>query len=53
MVVPGEKERVVISLSEEMNEADVQTEEKNGADEPAVTVTVGEKCEVCRIDFTV
>lgn len=51
VVVPGEKERVVVSLSEEMNEADVQTEEKNGAEEPAVTATVGEKCEVCRIDF--
>ncbi|TKS68644.1 tRNA (guanine(26)-N(2))-dimethyltransferase [Collichthys lucidus] len=45
VVVPGEKERVVVSLSEETNEADVQTEEKNGAEEPAVTVTVGEKYE--------
>lgn len=45
VVVPGEKERVVVSLSEETNEADVQTEEKNGAEEPAVTATVGEKCE--------
>ncbi|XP_051239722.1 tRNA (guanine(26)-N(2))-dimethyltransferase isoform X3 [Dicentrarchus labrax] len=45
VVVPGEKERVVVSLSEEANEADVQTEEKNGAEEPAVTVTAGEKCE--------
>ncbi|XP_035516052.1 tRNA (guanine(26)-N(2))-dimethyltransferase [Morone saxatilis] len=45
VVVPGEKERVVVSLSEEANEADVQTEEKNGAKEPAVTVTAGEKCE--------
>lgn len=53
VVVPGEKERVVVSLSEETNEADAQTEEKNGAEEPAVTVTVGEKCEVRRIDFTV
>ncbi|KAI3353482.1 hypothetical protein L3Q82_020007 [Scortum barcoo] len=47
VVVPGEKERVVVSLSEEANEADTQAEEKNGAEEPAVTVTVGEKCE-CR-----
>lgn len=53
VVVPGEKERVVVSLSEETNEADAQTEEKNGAEEPAVTVTVGEKCEVRRIGFTV
>uniref|UniRef100_A0A3Q1H5U9 tRNA (guanine(26)-N(2))-dimethyltransferase n=1 Tax=Anabas testudineus TaxID=64144 RepID=A0A3Q1H5U9_ANATE len=45
VVVPGETERVVVSLSEEMNEADVKTEEKNGAEEPAVTATVGEKCE--------
>lgn len=53
VVVPGEKERVVVSLAEETNEADVQTEEKNGAEEPPVTVTVGEKYEVCRTDFTV
>ncbi|XP_040891116.1 tRNA (guanine(26)-N(2))-dimethyltransferase [Toxotes jaculatrix] len=46
VVVPGEKERVVVSLSEEMNEASVQMEEKNGAEEPAVTATVGEKCEL-------
>jgi len=51
VVVPGEKERVVVSLSEETNEADVQNEEKNGAEEPKVTATVGEKCEVCEIDF--
>lgn len=42
VLVPGEKERVVVSLSEETNE-----KEKNGAEESAVTVTVGEKCEVC------
>lgn len=42
VVVPGETERVVVSLSEE---ADVPTEEKNGAAQPAVTATVGEKCE--------
>ncbi|XP_070683680.1 tRNA (guanine(26)-N(2))-dimethyltransferase [Pempheris klunzingeri] len=41
VVVPGEKERVVVSLSEEANEE----EEKNGAEEPTVTATVGEKCE--------
>ncbi|KAM7419778.1 hypothetical protein PAMA_016731 [Pampus argenteus] len=45
VVVPGEKERVVVSLSEETNEADAQMEEKNGAEEPTVTATVGEKCE--------
>lgn len=52
VVVPGEQERVVVSLSEETNDADTQIEEKNGAEEPAVTATVGEKCEVCGIDFT-
>ncbi|XP_040001474.1 tRNA (guanine(26)-N(2))-dimethyltransferase isoform X2 [Xiphias gladius] len=46
VVVPGEKERVVVSLSEEQNEADVQMEEKNGAEEPALTAKVGEKCEL-------
>ncbi|XP_022620156.1 tRNA (guanine(26)-N(2))-dimethyltransferase isoform X1 [Seriola dumerili] len=46
VVVPGEKERVVVSLAEETNEADAQMEEKNGAEEPAVTATVGEKCEL-------
>lgn len=50
VVVPGEKERVVVSLSEDMKEADAQMEEKNGAEEPAVTATVGEKCEVCTRD---
>uniref|UniRef100_A0A8C9YW80 tRNA (guanine(26)-N(2))-dimethyltransferase n=1 Tax=Sander lucioperca TaxID=283035 RepID=A0A8C9YW80_SANLU len=45
VVVPGEKERVLVSLSEETNEDDAQTEEKNGAESPAVTATVGEKCE--------
>ncbi|KAM4585371.1 tRNA (guanine(26)-N(2))-dimethyltransferase [Odontesthes bonariensis] len=46
VVVPGETERVVVSLSEETNEADVQNEEKNGAEEPKVTAKVGEKCEL-------
>ncbi|XP_017261410.1 tRNA (guanine(26)-N(2))-dimethyltransferase [Kryptolebias marmoratus] len=45
VVVPGEKEKVVVSLSEETNEGDAQTGEKNGAGEPKVTATVGEKCE--------
>uniref|UniRef100_A0A8D3BI02 tRNA (guanine(26)-N(2))-dimethyltransferase n=1 Tax=Scophthalmus maximus TaxID=52904 RepID=A0A8D3BI02_SCOMX len=49
VVVPGEKERVVVSLSEEASEADAPAEEgekmKNGAEEPAVTARVGEKCE--------
>ncbi|XP_054897564.1 tRNA (guanine(26)-N(2))-dimethyltransferase isoform X2 [Poeciliopsis prolifica] len=43
VLVPGEKERVVVSLSEETNEA--ETSEKNGAEEPKVTARVGEKCE--------
>ncbi|XP_020499096.2 tRNA (guanine(26)-N(2))-dimethyltransferase [Labrus bergylta] len=45
VVVPGEKERVVVSLSEEANEAEVPMEQNNGAEEPAITATVGEKCE--------
>ncbi|XP_041838700.1 tRNA (guanine(26)-N(2))-dimethyltransferase isoform X2 [Melanotaenia boesemani] len=45
VVVPGEKERVVVSLSEETNETDVQAEDKNGAEEPKVAATVGEKYE--------
>lgn len=47
VVVPGEKEGVVVSLSEETNEAGVHTEGKNGSEELAVKATVGEKCEVC------
>ncbi|XP_028998416.1 tRNA (guanine(26)-N(2))-dimethyltransferase isoform X2 [Betta splendens] len=45
VLVPGETERVVVSLSQETNEADVQMEEKNGTVEPSVTAAVGEKCE--------
>lgn len=50
VVVPGEKDRVVVSLSEETNDAaDAPTEEKNGAETPPETemetATVGEKCE--------
>ncbi|XP_034544045.1 tRNA (guanine(26)-N(2))-dimethyltransferase [Notolabrus celidotus] len=45
VVVPGEKERVVVSLSEETNEADDQMEQINQAEEPAVNATVGEECE--------
>ncbi|KAM9792307.1 tRNA (guanine(26)-N(2))-dimethyltransferase [Neosynchiropus ocellatus] len=45
VVVPGETERVVVSLSEEMNETEAQAEEKSGAEEPPVTASVGEKCE--------
>uniref|UniRef100_A0A669EVJ4 tRNA (guanine(26)-N(2))-dimethyltransferase n=1 Tax=Oreochromis niloticus TaxID=8128 RepID=A0A669EVJ4_ORENI len=45
VVVPGEQERVVVSLSEETNEAEAQAEEKNGSEEPAVKAAVGEKCE--------
>lgn len=44
LVVPGEHDRVVVSLEEEKEE---EEEEKNGAKEPDVTATVGEKCEVC------
>ncbi|CAJ1052918.1 tRNA (guanine(26)-N(2))-dimethyltransferase [Xyrichtys novacula] len=40
VVVPGEKERVVVSLSEE-----TKKEQKNGSGELKVTATVGEKCE--------
>uniref|UniRef100_A0A3Q3CMU7 tRNA (guanine(26)-N(2))-dimethyltransferase n=1 Tax=Haplochromis burtoni TaxID=8153 RepID=A0A3Q3CMU7_HAPBU len=36
---------VVVSLSEETNEAEAQTEEKNGSEEPAVTAAAGERCE--------
>lgn len=51
VVVPGEKERVVVSLSEEANEAEALSEEKNGAGGPAATVMAGEKCEVRSSDF--
>ncbi|KAF7655710.1 hypothetical protein LDENG_00051880 [Lucifuga dentata] len=43
--VPGEKARVVVSLSEEKSEADEQAEEKNGGEEPSATAAAGEKCE--------
>uniref|UniRef100_A0A674MBM5 tRNA (guanine(26)-N(2))-dimethyltransferase n=1 Tax=Takifugu rubripes TaxID=31033 RepID=A0A674MBM5_TAKRU len=51
LVVPGEEDRVVVSLGEEeveeekKEEEEEEEEEKNGADEPALTATVGEKCE--------
>uniref|UniRef100_A0AAX7UKW6 tRNA (guanine(26)-N(2))-dimethyltransferase n=1 Tax=Astatotilapia calliptera TaxID=8154 RepID=A0AAX7UKW6_ASTCA len=45
VVLPSEQERVVVSLSEETNEAEAQTEEKNGSEEPAVTAAAGERCE--------
>ncbi|KAM6940499.1 tRNA (guanine(26)-N(2))-dimethyltransferase [Xenentodon cancila] len=45
VVIPGEKERVVVSLSEETTESSAQTEEKNGTEEPRRTATVGQKCE--------
>ncbi|KAL3066291.1 hypothetical protein OYC64_016278 [Pagothenia borchgrevinki] len=44
LVLPGETERVVVSLSEE-EEADAQTDEKNGEETPMETATVGVKCE--------
>ncbi|XP_054635983.1 tRNA (guanine(26)-N(2))-dimethyltransferase [Dunckerocampus dactyliophorus] len=44
--VPGEKERVVVSLSDDANEADAQSEEKKKAEEATtITATAGEKCE--------
>ncbi|XP_033933144.1 tRNA (guanine(26)-N(2))-dimethyltransferase, partial [Pseudochaenichthys georgianus] len=45
LVLPGETERVVVSLSEEEEEADAQTEEKHAEGTPMETATVGEKCE--------
>ncbi|KAF6729238.1 tRNA (guanine(26)-N(2))-dimethyltransferase [Oryzias melastigma] len=45
VVVPGETERVVVSLSDDKSEADVQAEQNNGAEEPLCSVTAGEKCE--------
>lgn len=56
LVVPGEQDRVVVSLEEEKKEMEEKVEEeeveKNGAEEPDVTAAVGEKCEVCwRIRF--
>lgn len=44
LVVPGETERVVVSLSEE-EEADEPMEKKR-AESPTVTAAVGERCEV-------
>lgn len=59
LVVPGEQDRVVVSLEEEKKEVEEKVEEeeeeveKNGAEEPDVTAAVGEKCEVCwRIRFS-
>uniref|UniRef100_A0A674MIB1 tRNA (guanine(26)-N(2))-dimethyltransferase n=1 Tax=Takifugu rubripes TaxID=31033 RepID=A0A674MIB1_TAKRU len=55
LVVPGEEDRVVVSLGEEeveeekKEEEEEEEEEKNGADEPALTATVGEKCEGLRV----
>lgn len=49
LVVPGERERVVVSPEgekKEEKEEEVEEEEKNGAEEPDVTAAVGEKCEV-------
>lgn len=43
-MVPGETERVVVSLSEE-EEADEPMEKKR-AESPTVTAAVGERCEV-------
>uniref|UniRef100_A0A672FBN6 tRNA (guanine(26)-N(2))-dimethyltransferase n=1 Tax=Salarias fasciatus TaxID=181472 RepID=A0A672FBN6_SALFA len=52
LAVPGEKERVVVSLAEEAGGQEgqegqaEQVEEANGAEEPAVVAAVGEKCEL-------
>ncbi|XP_034043248.1 tRNA (guanine(26)-N(2))-dimethyltransferase isoform X2 [Thalassophryne amazonica] len=43
VLVPGEKERVVVSLSE--NEDNGEAEEPNGAGQPGGTAAPGEKCE--------
>ncbi|MEQ2206893.1 hypothetical protein XENOCAPTIV_004267 [Xenoophorus captivus] len=53
VLVPGEKERVVVSLSEEASDADKQVVEKNGAEVPEDTARVGEKCEVLRFALEV
>ncbi|KAM9315116.1 tRNA (guanine(26)-N(2))-dimethyltransferase isoform 1-T2 [Pholidichthys leucotaenia] len=45
VVVPGEPERMVVSLSEDKTEADVPSDQENGAEQSAVTAAVGEKCE--------
>nr|XP_057921282.1 tRNA (guanine(26)-N(2))-dimethyltransferase isoform X2 [Doryrhamphus excisus]XP_057921283.1 tRNA (guanine(26)-N(2))-dimethyltransferase isoform X2 [Doryrhamphus excisus] len=42
--VPGEKERVVVALSEDAHESDTQSEKK-GEEAATVTATAGEKCE--------
>ncbi|CAB1344437.1 unnamed protein product [Coregonus sp. 'balchen'] len=45
VVVPGEKERVVVNLADEKKEeTEMQTGEKGG-EEPVVTASVGERCE--------
>ncbi|MEQ2159172.1 hypothetical protein GOODEAATRI_019954 [Goodea atripinnis] len=41
VLVPGEKERVVVSLSEEASDADKQVVEKNGAEVPKDTARKG------------
>lgn len=56
ILVPGEKDRVVVELSEEKNgvkdqEATEQPEKEQQEDESGdkelITASVGEKCEVC------
>ena len=62
LLVPGEKERMVVSLSEEekesasglaaeeheMEEEEEEKEKKNGEEELTATATAGEICEVRR-----
>lgn len=46
ILVPGEKERVVVSLSDEPSEADAQQGKTNVEGDTVVTATAGQKCEV-------
>ncbi|XP_061534417.1 tRNA (guanine(26)-N(2))-dimethyltransferase [Phycodurus eques] len=45
VLVPGEKERVVVSLSDDPSEADTQGEKTDTEETGIVTATVGQKCE--------
>lgn len=43
--VPGEKEKVVVSLSDEADVQEEEDEETNGTEKPVTIAAVGEKCE--------
>ncbi|XP_061685266.1 tRNA (guanine(26)-N(2))-dimethyltransferase [Syngnathoides biaculeatus] len=45
VLVPGEKERVVVSLSDDPNEADMQDRKTDIEEAAVVTATAGQKCE--------